>query len=219
MSTISRQNYPVFYIPFGEDKLESSFCKILQEDKRAVLNQAQVDRYKIDQKSQQEIDSQKFRILETYPVIRDILESKFNQFVEDLGMANENAKALHKITSSWLTRLDQGDTIHMHNHNNCEWSGVVYFDDDYTNQPPLMFLNPLRQFTTYLSEVPARGYSADWQRQPESGLILFFPSWLFHGCMQTVSTNKPRRSIAFNIMPVGAYGADDSSMDTSWLSS
>jgi uncharacterized protein (TIGR02466 family) len=219
MSTISRQNYPVFYIPFGEDKLESSFCKILQEDKRAVLNQAQVDQHGIDQKNQQEFDRQKFRILETYPLIRNILEAKFNQFVEDLGMANENGKALHKITSSWLTRLDQGDTIHMHNHNNCEWSGVVYFDDDYTNQPPLMFLNPLRQFTTYLSEVPARGYSADWQRQPESGLILFFPSWLFHGCMQTVSTNKPRRSIAFNIMPVGAYGADDSSMDTSWLSS
>lgn len=219
MSTMSRKNYPVFYIPFGEDILDSSFCKILQEDKRAVLNQAQVDRYKIDQKSQQEIDSQKFRILETYPVIRDVLESKFNQFVEDLGMANENAKALHKITSSWLTRVDQGDTIHMHNHNNCEWSGVVYFDDDYTNQPPLMFLNPLRQFTTYLAEVPARGYSADWQREPEPGLILFFPSYLYHGCMQTVSTNKPRRSIAFNIMPVGAYGAADSSMDTLWLSS
>lgn len=218
MSTMSR-NYPVFYIPFGEDKLDSSSCKILQEDNRAVLNQAQVDQYGIDQKSQQDFDRKKFRILETYPLIRDILEAKFNQFVEDLGMAHENGKALHKITSSWLTRLDQGDTIHMHNHNNCEWSGVVYFDDDYTDQPPLLFLNPLRQFTTYLSEVPARGFSADWQRQPESGLILFFPSWIFHGCTQSVSTNKPRRSIAFNIMPVGAYGADDSSMDTSWLSS
>ena len=211
MSTISRKNYPVFYIPFGEDKLDSSFCKILQEDNRAVQNQSQADKYKTDQK----VDSQSFRILETYPLIRDILEAKFNQFVEDLGMAN----ALHKITSSWLTRLGQGDTIHMHKHSNCEWSGVVYFDDDYTNQPPLMFLNPLRQFTTYLHNVPARGYSADWQRQPESGLILFFPSWIFHGCMQSVSTNNPRRSIAFNIMPVGAYGADDSCMDTSWLSS
>ena len=211
MSTIFRKNYPVFYIPFGEDKLDSSFCKILQEDNRAVQNQSQADKYKTDQK----VDSQSFRILETYPLIRDILEAKFNQFVEDLGMAN----ALHKITSSWLTRLGQGDTIHMHKHSNCEWSGVVYFDDDYTNQPPLMFINPLRQFTTYLHNVPARGYSADWQRQPESGLILFFPSWIFHGCMQSVSTNKPRRSIAFNIMPVGAYGADDSCMDTSWLSS
>ena len=217
---MSRKNYPVFYIPFGEDKLDSSFCKILQEDTRAVMNASQTERLGINHQEQEAADSKKFRILETYPVIRDILESKFNQFAADLGMANDNGhKALHKITSSWLTKLDQGDTIYMHNHNNCEWSGIVYFDDDYTNQPSLLFLNPLRQFTTYLAEVPARGYSTDWTRQPEPGLILFFPSWLMHGCVESVSTNKPRRSIAFNMMPVGAYGGADSSMDTSWLSS
>ena len=206
---MSKKNYPVFYIPFGEDILESSFCNILQKDQRQVMSGAQADKHN----KTSDIKS-RLRILETYPLIRDILTKKFTEFAKDLGINSS-----FKITSSWLTQLNHGDTIQIHNHKNCEWSGIIYFDDDYTDQPPLMFKNPLREFCSYVHEPLAIGYSTDWQRNPEPGLILFFPSFLYHGCREVVRSDKSRKSLAFNIIPVGSYGAADSSMDTSWLNS
>ena len=223
---MSRKNYPVFYIPVGEDRLDYKYCKILQKETRSILSTSQ--REVQDPHHLEIYDESKWRILEDYPEIKRILDDKFTDFAEDLGIgtyAKEGSKledwtptrARFRITTSWVTDLKKGDFVQMHNHTNNEWSGIVYFDDDYTDQPPLTFKNPLRIFSSYSPERPAIGLSTDWQRVPEPCLILFWQSYLHHGVDSVSRSDKPRRSLAFNIMPVGPYGDADSSMDTRWL--
>ena len=224
---MSRKNYPIFYIPIGEDSLEHKHCKVLQKEKRSIMSVSQL--HMKNGGEAEPYDESKWRVLESYPAIKDILTDKFCQFAEDLGIGNyakEGSKvkdftptrARYQITTSWITDLKQGDIVQMHNHKNNEWSGIVYFDDDYTEQPPLTFINPLRNFSPYSPERPAIGLGTDWQRFPEPGLVLFWQSYLYHGVDYVSRSNQPRRSLAFNIMPVGPYGAGDSSMDTRWLS-
>ena len=53
-----------------------------------------------------------------------------------------------------------------------------------------------------------------WTISPEKNLLVFFPSYLEH---RIINNKDKRRSLAFNIVPIGGYGTGDSSMDTSWL--
>jgi hypothetical protein len=223
---MSRKNYPVFYIPIGEDRLDHKYCKILQKETSSILAVSQ--REQQDPKKLALYDQSKWRVLENYPEIKDILEDKFSDFAADLGIGNyvkdgskhedwTPTRARYQITTSWITDLKEGDYVQIHSHKNNEWSGIVYFDDDYTDQPSLTFKNPLRIFSSYSPERPAIGLSTDWERYPEPQLILFWQSYLEHGVDFVVRSDKPRRSLAFNIMPVGPYGEADSSMDTRWL--
>ena len=55
-----------------------------------------------------------------------------------------------------------------------------------------------------------------WGVYPTKNLLLFFPSYLRHE-IQVNNSNIKRCSLAFNIVPVGKYGAKDSIVDTDWL--
>ncbi len=202
---MSRRNYPVFYIPVGEDRLDHKYCKVLQKETRSILSVSQ--REVLDPLKQIPYDASKWRILENYLEIKDILEDKFSNFAADLGIGNyvkdgskhedwTPTRARYQITTSWITDLKEGDFVQFHNHRNN---------------------NPLRIFSSYSPERPAIGLSTDWQRFPEPGLILFWQSYLEHGIDSVIRSDKHRRSLAFNIMPVGPYGEADSSMDTRWL--
>ena len=80
-----------------------------------------------------------YRILEDHLELKKLLEFKFDRFFENLyGVDCKN-----KITTSWMTRLERGDSIHRHNHKNCQWSGVLYYGEYDDNSCPLMFENPL----------------------------------------------------------------------------
>ena len=52
--------------------------------------------------------------------------------------------------------------------------------------------------------------------QPESKMLILFPSYLKHE-VSIHQIDKKRLSLAFNIMPVGRWGESDSSIDLSWL--
>ena len=223
---MSRRNYPVFYIPVGEDRLDHKYCKVLQKINNPIMSVSQ--REVLDPLKQIPYDASKWSLIENDLEIKDILEDKFSNFAADLGIGNyvkdgskhedwTPTRARYQITTSWITDLQEGDFVQFHNHRNNEWSGIVYFDDDYIDQPPLTFRNPLRSIRSYSPERPALGLSTDWQRFPEPGLILFWQSYLEHGIDSVVRSDKHRRSLAFNIMPVGPYGEADSSMDTRWL--
>ena len=47
-------------------------------------------------------------------------------------------------------------------------------------------------------------------------ILLFFPSYLKHKVAMN-NSDKDRRSLAFNIVPVGFYGDADSAYDTDWI--
>ena len=52
--------------------------------------------------------------------------------------------------------------------------------------------------------------------QPESKMLILFPSYLKHE-VSIHQIDKKRLSLAFNIMPVGRWGESDSSIDLSWF--
>ena len=46
--------------------------------------------------------------------------------------------------------------------------------------------------------------------------MLVFPSYLNHNVLQH-GLDTQRKSLAFNVVPLGAYGEHDSSFDYSWV--
>ena len=202
---------PVFYIPFGVYYLESEYDYTeLKKDKRFTEGHSEV----INNSGIRHKYSHCTNILNDYPNLAKKILDLFHTYMREVGITTN-----FSLTTSWLVEVNKGDFIHTHKHKNCEFSGVLYYDDDYTDQAPLEFANPLFDLTSF-HDTNARynGYTHDWQLPPEKNLIVFFPSYINHyGNRNT--TDKPRRSLAFNLAPSGKYGAGDSTMDTRWLNS
>ena len=51
---------------------------------------------------------------------------------------------------------------------------------------------------------------------PQKNMLLFFPSYLWHTILNNHS-DKPRYSLAFNLIPLGQYGSGDSTYNTEWF--
>ena len=116
-----------------------------------------------------------------------------------------------KITTSWISFTDPNCKAHLHRHRNCVFSGIVYLQteensgnlvfEDYKNLNDI-FLN-IKNYNIFNSEL--------WYYKPFNSKIIIFPSHLFH----RIDKNKSkiiRVSIAFNVMPYGAFGEGDSSL-------
>ena len=58
--------------------------------------------------------------------------------------------------------------------------------------------------------------SKEWFVKPKKNLLLFFPSYLWHAIMNNTSDN-PRHSLSFNLIPIGEYGVGDSTYNTNWF--
>jgi len=159
----------------------------------------------------------KKRILEHYPKIRDILLKKFKEYSnEALKYDND-----YMITTSWITNVDQGGYAQRHFHKNSLYSGVYYFQDDYPEGcASLEFTSPIMQLTDFMIS-PSESdcdilNSQSWIVNPQPKLLIFFPSYVNHQIL-IHRNNKPRRSLAFNIIPIGEYGQGDSTYKNSWI--
>ena len=97
------------------------------------------------------------------------------------------------IYSSWITKFENRDYGHVHNHGCSDISGVYYYKTN-GKDGDLFFQNPnLAMGTTiYQSCMDAHRYS------PETGRLLLFPGWLKHG-VHTNETDNIRYSVSFNI--------------------
>ena len=159
------------------------------------------------------------RILENYPEIRDILLNKFTLFANNLLQYKDKK---YIITTSWLTHTKKGDRSTLHKHQNTFWSGVYYFQDEYQDgSAELCFSNPNEQLADVTFEendikedVIVNSNSAIFN--PESKLLLLFPSYLGHQILHH-SINTERLSLALNIMPSGQWGEADSAIDINWF--
>ena len=199
---------PVFYIPFGVYYLESEYDYAeLKKDKRFTTGHSQV----ISNAGISKRYSSCINILDDYPNLSKKILDLFHTYIREIGMT-----ANFILTTSWLVEVNKGDFIHTHKHKNCEFSGVLYYDDDYTDQAPLEFVNPLTDYTAFRdTKAKYNGYTHDWEIPPEKNLIVFFPSYIEHYGDKN-PTDKPRRSLAFNFAPTGRFGTGDSTMDTQW---
>ena len=162
--------------------------------------------------------SKNTRVLEKYPNTKKILLNKFIEIARNT--LNYNCDFL--ISTSWITKVKPGGFSHRHSHRNSFYSGVYYFENEYSlNSGSIRFTSPVNNLSDYDIDSSNRGKfsvlsSKNWRIPPEKKKLLLFPSYLEHTVLKN-NEKIDRHSIAFNIVPIGKYGNGDSTYDSRWL--
>jgi len=100
--------------------------------------------------------------------------------------------------SAWANVARSGNYHRMHNHPANAWSGVYYVSAAESTDSlagVLEFYDP-RPFTEMV-ETPGSPYGQRMLIRPVAGLLVMFPSWLYH-FVHPSTADAPRISIAFN---------------------
>ena len=113
----------------------------------------------------------------------------------------------YRITGSWLTKAKPKGFSNSHFHRNSWLSGVYYpkgdpgFNITFYNDHTSTFYTPPTEFNVY--------NSTEWTIAPKDNFLILFFSQLRHKIMPNQAA-KDRFSLAFNILPKGEFGANDS---------
>ena len=159
-----------------------------------------------------------YRILEDYKDLRDLITYNFNLFLD-----NTQGNIRTKISTSWITKLVEGEKNLKHRHSQCFYSGVLYFDEEYEEgAAELELQNPIpAHHETIIPHHYPRAQEDKNNKtvdniyiKPKTGLFLFFPSLCVHGTNDHVG--KPRRSLAFNFVFDEAVYNFDSTYNPAW---
>ena len=113
----------------------------------------------------------------------------------------------YRIFSSWLIKAKPKQQTDSHTHNNSWLSGVYYPKGD-PGFSIKFFYDNASSFYTQPTEYNVYN-STDWTIFPEDNHLILFFSQLRHKIMPNKST-KDRFSLAFNVLPKGQFGEDDS---------
>ena len=140
------------------------------------------------------LEDKKFKFL------KDELLKEIKLFASDVMSYSNN----FNITTSWFTKTEPGQGSSAHNHNNCMVSGVLYLQtkencgnisfQNYDNKRYKLQLKGLNLFN-----------SPEWQIEPKDGLLLLFPSEVYHNVLKN-NSDTTRYSLAFNLVPTGLIG-------------
>ena len=144
------------------------------------------------------LEEKKFKFL------KDALMKEFNSFASDV-MHYSNK---FKITTSWFTKVTTGQIPSGHNHNNCMFSGVLYVQVDENTGDIVFQTYDNRRYWIDIEEHNVFN-SRDYGFKPVDGLLLLFPSEVYHVVDQNKS-DTTRYSLAFNVIPVGLIGDETS---------
>ncbi len=103
--------------------------------------------------------------------------------------------------NGWANVLRRGNYNTLHNHPDSAWSGVYYVDigtpaEENSLSGILEFIDP-RPHVEMVS-TPGNPFGMPLRIQPEAGLMILFPSWLYHHVHPYTGENA-RVSIAFNV--------------------
>ena len=193
------QILPVFSTPIGITKVSQEFCEPLKKLKG--MNQGE------------QTDNSNFYVLDRLPDMNKKLIKLFSDYI-NLNILHTPAQQ-YTITTSWITENANGDDMERHKHVNSYYSSVFYFDKVSKEHPPLCLesLNPddgfwleprrMTEYNTRTIELPI-----------EEGLIIYFPSYLYHFHPGWEPTEVPRKSLACNYIPINQFGRFDSTLDT-----
>ena len=158
-------------------------------------------------KSKKDFINKHFRILESYPDLKKLILDAFHVF-----SSNVYGPKKFEISTSWLNEIRDGEHIPPHNHTNCVFSGVLYYDTYDEKSAILNLRNPIDIGNDLFCQ-----QEVEAQLRPFTGGCYFFPALMMHS--SSMHKGKERYSLAFNFVltePVYNY---DSSIDLSWLSS
>jgi uncharacterized protein (TIGR02466 family) len=103
--------------------------------------------------------------------------------------------------SAWVTVCRAGAYHAPHSHPDSAWSGVYYVDAG-TGDPDcplsgvLEFLDPRAGIEAV--SAPGDPYGEPFRVRPEAGLLIIFPSWLYHW-VHPYTGQTPRIAVSFNV--------------------
>jgi uncharacterized protein (TIGR02466 family) len=102
--------------------------------------------------------------------------------------------------SAWATICREGAYHAPHSHPDSAWSGVYYvasgkLNSDRPLSGVLEFLDP--RVGVEAARTPGDPYGEPFRVRPESGLIIAFPSWLYHW-VHPYAGQSPRIAVSFN---------------------
>jgi hypothetical protein len=113
-----------------------------------------------------------------------------------------------KITTSWFTEVNPEEDSQYHNHDNSFVSGVLYLKT-HKDCGNISF----RDFSSTMFNLTVQEYniinSKEWSYEPKDGLLILFPSKVYHRVNKNKS-NQIRNSLAFNVIPKGLIGNKNS---------
>lgn len=121
----------------------------------------------------------------------------------------------YRFGQSWISIKEPGQHHTLHTHPNSLISGVIFYGANQENTSSLTFHKMTGGFNvSYIMaryrQGPRSMYATDSIHIPyKPGLLLLFPSY-FHHSVPLNQTNRSRKSIAFNSVPVDHLGDEKS---------
>ena len=135
--------------------------------------------------------------------LKDELMKEFHLFASDV-MKYSNK---FEITTSWFTKSIKGQSSNYHNHNNCMFSVVLYLQTS-ENCGNIVFTDSIDKRYKLEKNSYNLYNSIEWGIKPEDGLLVIFPSEVYHKIAENKS-DTTRYSLAFNVVPTGLIGNID----------
>ena len=148
------------------------------------------------------------QVLDYLPDLKEKIFRTFTKFKNEILCYKDTDFV---FTTSWFTKTLSNGYSQFHNHKNCMYSGVLYFDSYQTGD--LLFKN--MQESSFKINNPTEYNIYNFETfyiKPQKNLIIFFPSNLQHK-VDLYKGIQPRYSLAFNLHPVGHIGVADSSVN------
>jgi uncharacterized protein (TIGR02466 family) len=121
----------------------------------------------------------------------------FNLVLEEIKTINNYDTEKFEISQMWINKSTKGISHPTHYHPNSYFSGVMYFSEG----SQINFKDPVY---SRLNSQLIVGNSLDthnFATNPKEGLLLIFPSWLYHGT--EINHTDSRWSMSFNCLPSG----------------
>ena len=138
-----------------------------------------------------------------FKFLKDELMKAFYSFASDV-MRYSNK---FEITTSWFTKSIPGQSSNSHNHNNCMFSAVLYLQTS-ENCGNIVFTDSIDKRYKLEKNSYNLFNSPEWNITPKDGLLLMFPSEVYHKIAENKS-DTTRYSLAFNVVPTGLIGNID----------
>ena len=120
-----------------------------------------------------------------------------------------------KLTQSWVTIKNPGESHNSHIHSNSQISGVLYYGKITSNTPGITFtdINSIAQPKSFKITEPFANSQSEYENYNQTfpaipGVMYLFPSYLAHS-VPTNTTSIPRKSISFNSITEGGFGSID----------
>ena len=137
--------------------------------------------------------------------VKQLLTDSVNEYFKEAVNPNKDTKLY--ITISWLNVSQNGESHHVHHHQNSIVSGVLYIDTH--EEDKISFINPRYDMFGNFN------FSQDWIFPATTDRLILFPSTLKHSVPPRPNTCKGTRiSLSFNTWIKGVIGSGSGGKDT-----